>query len=199
MAGSLLKRFVMSVIPGSVSDGVITIRKDETICDVQCEYSKGSHETEIISYICLPCETTEQIEEYTCPSQVEPISTGLQDKVQGANTHIDVSLLADLCPPDTVVVDDVVNGLICCASTYVHSLSSVSTVVAESLRLEPSARDSDCSIVETQCEAQTQCESTKKVADSGYAPYKTLADSPPSSEVIGNGPPNCAIRELVLP
>ena len=196
-AGSLLKRCLLSVIPGFAINSSLTINKDETIYDVLCEYSKESHVTEITSYICLPCDEAENIKEDTCCSQVGDVSTRLQ--AQGTNLQNNASLLADLCPSDTVVVDDVVNGAVCYASMHASHKNRVSTVVAESLHLELNTRDSGCLNVETRCETQTQCESSDTVAAPGCSPYLARPSSFLPSKMTEEGPPECAIRERVLP
>ena len=87
-AGTQLKRLASYVFPVSIFDGAITINKDETVCDVQCEISKESHETEKISYICLPCEVAVEKRMDSCTSR-SGVELLCQDELtQGTDSNV---------------------------------------------------------------------------------------------------------------
>lgn len=173
--GNLLKRIASTVIPGCVLDGVSTIRNDETIYDVQGDSLQEPPEMEITSFTRLPFNGAVKNGHDECCIPPGEIPGVQQDMTQGAVSTKNESLLADLCPSDTSVVSDYVNGVVGRASPLTHLVSPGSTVVAGSLHPELSAHDSDCLYVEPRCETQTLCELPEDTDDIAYPPPRSIA------------------------
>ena len=151
-------RWVRSLITDTATDNYIVNDTNTCFYDTEDVNSQEPSSVEIPDMICMPCYVNGEVNSVAVHAThcCRPFSASqrIDGQRQGEHHFIGSGSLTDLCSTPALTAGDVLTTEQCGGHTETLPDSSLTTVVAGSLRLENDSRDPDCLLMETQLEAQ---------------------------------------------